>query len=453
MLRPTRTTMNRLSTIGWIGLGAMGHPMALNLFTKTYLAHQQSSASDHQSGGAATGARVGVGEPRYVICEQDEGRVDSFLTDLRNQGGSELASKVERLSSGKEVAQTASRILTMLPSTPQVESVYLDKHTGISAGLQSLSSSDAPILGTANPVGSSRDEANIEQLSSTTTISPGPDIPGTQTPPIDSSTTLSPSSQAATSSSSQASAPLHSTGNGDIENSTAHTLLIDCTTLSPTSAIQVAEAIHASTNGHAMMLDAPVSGGTVAAAQGQLTIMFGSPSDTVTQMALPLLQTMARDGGVMYCGSNGKGVGVKVCNNLILAINQIALAEGLALGRSLDIDPTLLHNVINTSSGASWSSRVNSPLAEIPGSPGERGYKGGFQSRLMLKDAGLALQAASDLDLPIPMTWAAKSIYEAVCNEEGEDWATRDFSVVYEWIKKKQSQGVERGWKADPTST
>ncbi|OCF42444.1 hypothetical protein I317_03689 [Kwoniella heveanensis CBS 569] len=427
MLRPTRTTMNRLSTIGWIGLGAMGHPMALNLFTKTYLAHQQSSASDHQSGGAATGARVGVGEPSYVICEQDEGRVDSFLTDLRNQGGSELASKVERLSSGKEVAQTASRILTMLPSTPQVESVYLDKHTGILAGLQSLSSSDAPILGTANPVGSSRDEANIEQLSSTTTISPGPNIPGTQTPPIDSSTTLSPS--------------------------TAHTLLIDCTTLSPTSAIQVAEAIHASTNGHAMMLDAPVSGGTVAAAQGQLTIMFGSPSDTATQMALPLLQTMARDGGVMYCGSNGKGVGVKVCNNLILAINQIALAEGLALGRSLDIDPTLLHNVINTSSGASWSSRVNSPLAEIPGSPGERGYKGGFQSRLMLKDAGLALQAASDLDLPIPMTWAAKSIYEAVCNEEGEDWATRDFSVVYEWIKKKQSQGVERGWKADPTST
>lgn len=121
--------------------------------------------------------------------------------------------------------------------------------------------------------------------------------------------------------------------------------------------------------------------------------------------------------------------------SLILAINQIALAEGLALGRSLGIDPVLLHNVVNTSSGTSWrrarshcalrdmpirnrklsgngtrleplyglilcslsvrgadprsgqswSSRVNSPLPEVANSPGSRGYSGGFQSRLMLK--------------------------------------------------------------------
>lgn len=111
--------------------------------------------------------------------------------------------------------------------------------------------------------------------------------------------------------------------------------------------------------------------------------------------------------------------------SLILAINQIALAEGLALGRSLGIDPVLLHNVVNTSSGMSsplrltrdtypepepiwnlttaliicstpvcganpppgqsWSSRVNSPLPEVSNSPGSRGYSGGFQSRLMLK--------------------------------------------------------------------
>ncbi|WVF70809.1 hypothetical protein IAT40_005603 [Kwoniella sp. CBS 6097] len=436
MLRPTKPAMDRLSTIGWIGLGAMGHPMALNLFTKTYLSYQQTSSTKQKSGT----------EPRYVICEQDESRVDSFLQDLRNRGGSELANRVERASSGKDVARAASRILTMLPSTPQVESVYLDKQTGILAGLQALDSSVShfgPPEDATNDGGGYGGGTTIEELSSTTTMSPGPDVPGSQSPPIDSSTTLSPSSSPSSTSSSSS----------DSTSRDAHTLLIDCTTLSPTSAIQVAQTIHTTTNGQAMMLDAPVSGGTVAAARGQLTIMFGSPSETATDMALPLLQTMARDEGVVYCGSNGKGVGVKVCNNLILAINQIALAEGLALGRSLNIDPTLLHNVINTSSGASWSSRVNTPLAEIVGSPGERGYEGGFQSRLMLKDAGLALQAASDLDLPIPVTWAAKSIYEAVCNEQGKDWATRDFSVVYEWIKEKQAQGVERGWKADPTST
>ena len=84
--------------------------------------------------------------------------------------------------------------------------------------------------------------------------------------------------------------------------------------------------------------------------------------------------------------------------SLILAINQIGLAEGLSLGRSLGIDPLLLHNVINASSGEetipvrrlnnlghSWSSRVNSPLPEVPNSPGSRSYIGGFQTRLMLK--------------------------------------------------------------------
>jgi len=91
--------------------------------------------------------------------------------------------------------------------------------------------------------------------------------------------------------------------------------------------------------------------------------------------------------------------------------------------------------------GQSWSSRVNSPSPEVPNSPGERGYTGGFQSRLMLKvslfpnfqelaenqDVGLALTAAHTYDLPTPLTWAAKSVYEAVCQEDGGEMATKDF--------------------------
>lgn len=71
--------------------------------------------------------------------------------------------------------------------------------------------------------------------------------------------------------------------------------------------------------------------------------------------------------------------------SLILAINQIALGEGLALAKALGIDPVLMHNIINTSSGQSWSSKVNSPLPEVEGGPGARGYTGGFQTKLMLK--------------------------------------------------------------------
>lgn len=75
----------------------------------------------------------------------------------------------------------------------------------------------------------------------------------------------------------------------------------------------------------------------------------------------------------------------------------------------------------------------------------------------------MALHAAHTYDLPTPLTWAAKSVYDAVCEEDGGDMATKDFryllpilprarlteraSVVFEWLKRKQEQGVERGWK------
>ncbi|RSH92624.1 hypothetical protein EHS25_008069 [Saitozyma podzolica] len=376
---PTAARLSRGSTVGWIGLGAMGHPMALNLFTKTYLAHQAAGSSTDDA-------------PRFLICEADSGRADAFVAELKDRGGSELASRVDRVGSGKEMAASASRILTMLPSTPQVQSVYLDPKTGILPGLLSLPS-NTPLL---------------------------PRVPSSSVP--DQTDTAAPSAQ-------------------------PNTLLVDGTTLDPTVAMEVAKRIHEETGGKALMIDAPVSGGIVAAKAGTLTIMFGSPSPIATSLAVPFLQRMARDDGVIPCGSTGAGVGVKVCNNLILAINQIALAEGLALGRSLGIDPVLLHNVVNTSSGQSWSSRVNSPLPEVANSPGSRGYSGGFQSRLMLKDVGLALHAAHQYDLPTPLGWAAKSVYEAVCNDGQGEWAAKDFSVVFEWLKKLQVEGVERGWK------
>ncbi|WVQ85301.1 hypothetical protein IAT38_007466 [Cryptococcus sp. DSM 104549] len=417
MARPSSVRLSRLSTIGWIGLGAMGRPMALNLFTKTFIAHQQPGSSSEL--------------PSFLFCEQDDSRADSFLQDLKERGGSELATRVARVGHGREMASGASRIITMLPSTPQVQAVYLDPAAGILSGLQELPV-DTPSLRVDVSATSSGDGASgTEKLSSSTTLSSGAEAttPVTGTPGTPLSAPPPPT----------ATAP--------------HTLLIDQTTLDPTVAIDIANTIHSSTSHRTLMLDAPVSGGTVAATSGQLTIMFGSPSDSATALALPLLQTMARDGGVIKCGGNGAGVGVKVCNNLILAINQIALAEGLLLGKLLNIDPVLLHSVVNTSSGQSWSSRVNAPIAELPGTPGSRNYSGGFQSRLMLKDVGLALSAAHANDLPIPMTWAAKSIYEAVCREGEGELAVKDFSVVYEWLKQKQSEGVERGWKADPTET
>lgn len=118
-------------------------------------------------------------------------------------------------------------------------------------------------------------------------------------------------------------------------------------------------------------------------------------------------------------------------HSLILAINQIALAEGLALGRSLGIDPLLLHQVINSSSGErpspivmirdltllgqSWSSRINSPLAEAENSPGSRGFKGGFQSRLMLKVSRASHHRLTYLMSHRMSVWLSQRLTNSTC--------------------------------------
>ncbi|KAL0252677.1 hypothetical protein I308_102069 [Cryptococcus tetragattii IND107] len=388
------TKLPRIHTTGWIGLGAMGHPMALNLFLKTNQFYQKVSPSV---------------TPSFLFCEHDDSRAESFLRELRSRGGQDLASRAERVGSGKEMVMGASKVFTMLPSTPQVQAVYLDQNNGILAGLSKLPrdipslpetlllSDSSLLLNTVTQEGGVKKE-----ISSTTDVS------------------------------SPATNPNH-----------AHTMLIDQTTLDPTVSLSISSLIHDSTSSAALMIDAPVSGGTVAAEKGELTIMFGSPSPMATRLAMPLLQMMAREGGVIECGGSGTGVGVKVCNNLVLASNQIALSEGLALGRSLNINIALLQSVINTSSGSSWSSRVNPPISSIPGTPASRGYSGGFQTRLMLKDVNLALQAAHKHNLATPLTSASKSIYEAICSDGDGQWAGKDFSVSYEWVKKKQQAAMD----------
>lgn len=168
----------------------------------------------------------------------------------------------------------------MLPSTPQVESVYLDPQSGILSGIPE----SAPSLGPEHPslAFESSDASETNSETPTGVAAAGP-----------------------------------------------HTLLIDGTTLDPTAAIRIAKQIQDSTNGGALMMDAPVSGGMsattlpmgalillgiVAAEAGKLTIMFGSPSDQATDLAVPFLQRMARSDGVIHCGGNGAGVGVKVAN-------------------------------------------------------------------------------------------------------------------------------------------
>ncbi|MEH3024328.1 MAG: 3-hydroxyisobutyrate dehydrogenase [Pseudomonas oryzihabitans] len=200
------------------------------------------------------------------------------------------------------------------------------------------------------------------------------------------------------------------------------TLLIDSSTIDPLSARAVASA--AAERG-LELLDAPVSGGTGGAAAGTLTFMVGG-SEAGFQRAQPLLAAMGRN--LVHCGASGNGQVAKVANNLLLGISMIGVAEAMALGTRLGMDAKTLAGVINTSSGRCWSSEVNNPYPDVlPQAPAARGYQGGFAADLMLKDLGLATEAARAVRQPVILGAVAQQLYQRFSRAGG---GGLDFSAI-----------------------
>ena len=184
-------------------------------------------------------------------------------------------------------------------------------------------------------------------------------------------------------------------------------LLIDSSTIDPLSAREVATLATAQGN---PMLDAPVSGGTGGAAAGTLTFMVGG-SVSVFDQALPILSAMGKN--VVHCGSAGNGQVAKIANNMLLGISMVGVAEAMALGVALGMDAKVLAGIINTSSGRCWSSERYNPFPGVLDNvPAARGYSGGFGSDLMLKDLGLATDAARHARQPVPLGATAQQLYQ-----------------------------------------
>ncbi len=184
-------------------------------------------------------------------------------------------------------------------------------------------------------------------------------------------------------------------------------LLIDSSTIDPLSAREVAKAAGAQGN---PMLDAPVSGGTGGAAAGTLTFMVGGTASAFDQ-AQPILAAMGKN--IVHCGDTGNGQVAKIANNMLLGISMVGVAEAMALGVSLGMDAKVLAGIINTSSGRCWSSEINNPFPGVlENAPASRGYSGGFGTDLMLKDLGLATEAARHAKQPVVLGAAAQQLYQ-----------------------------------------
>ncbi|WBL62153.1 3-hydroxyisobutyrate dehydrogenase [Stutzerimonas stutzeri] len=216
--------------------------------------------------------------------------------------------------------------------------------------------------------------------------------------------------------------------NGLIASSRAGVMLIDCSTIDPHSAREVAKA--AAEHGNPM-LDAPVSGGTGGAAAGTLTFMVGG-SDADFDRAQPILAAMGKN--IVHCGAAGNGQVAKVANNMLLGISMIGVAEAMALGVALGMDAKTLAGVINTSSGRCWSSDTYNPFPGVLDNvPASRGYSGGFGSDLMLKDLGLATEAAKQVRQPVILGALAQQLYQSF---SAQGHGGLDFSAIINQYRK-----------------
>jgi 3-hydroxyisobutyrate dehydrogenase len=204
------------------------------------------------------------------------------------------------------------------------------------------------------------------------------------------------------------------------------TLFIDTSTISVDDAREIHE--QATRRGLAQ-LDAPVSGGVKGATAGTLAFMVGGEDDAVAR-ARPVLEPMA--GKIIHCGASGTGQAAKLCNNMVLAVQQIAVGEAFVLAEKLGLSAQSLFDVITGATGNCWAVHTNCPVpGPVPTSPANNDFKPGFATALMNKDIGLAMNAVSSTGSSAPLGSHAAEIYAKFA----ADHADKDFSAVIEMIR------------------
>ncbi len=205
-------------------------------------------------------------------------------------------------------------------------------------------------------------------------------------------------------------------------------LLIDCSTIDVASA----RAVHgaAAAAGHEM-LDAPVSGGVAGADAATLTFMAGGSAAAFAR-AKPVLEAMGRT--IVHAGAPGNGQAAKVCNNMILGISMIAVAEAFTLGEKLGLEARTFFDIASKASASCWAMLNHLPVPGIvETSAANRDFKPGFSAAMMVKDMGLSQEAAGLAGAATPLGAAATALYaEFVEAGHGE----LDYSAIIKMIRE-----------------
>jgi hypothetical protein len=213
------------------------------------------------------------------------------------------------------------------------------------------------------------------------------------------------------------------TGEGGVIHGKRVKRFVDLSTTGSRIAVEIAAAL---AKKNIAQIDSPVSGGVSGAVKGTLAVMVSGPRADVALVR----DALGVFGRVFEIGEKpGMGQTMKLANNVLSACNMAATCEAVVMGVKAGLDPAVMIEVINASSGRNSASQDKFPKAILP-----RTFDLGFSTALMTKDVRLALQEMKSLGVPHDVMDAVGRAWEQVYSEIGPE---KDFTTIIQPVERR----------------
>ena len=205
-------------------------------------------------------------------------------------------------------------------------------------------------------------------------------------------------------------------------------IVIDMSTISPSATKVISEKL---LEKDVEMLDAPVSGGDTGAINGTLAIMVGG-KENVLENCRPLFEVLGKT--ITHCGSNGMGQVVKLCNQILVSVTNMAVSEAVLFAERSGVDPKIMIEATKGGAAGSWQ------LANLAPKMVEEDYAPGFMIDLQQKDLKLVLESASQMNLPLP---ALSLVHQLYIGNQSKGEGDEGTQALYKSIEQNRPSGVK----------
>ena len=186
---------------------------------------------------------------------------------------------------------------------------------------------------------------------------------------------------------------------GVVHGAKPGTIVIDMSTISPSVTRKIAEELGKK---GVRMLDAPVSGGDIGARSGTLSIMVGGDAEVYNE-CMPLFEAMGKT--ITYVGPQGAGQIVKACNQILVGMNMLGVAEALLFAKKAGADLEKCHAAVSGGAAGSWQ-LTNNGAKILRGD-----LEPGFKVKDYLKDLRIIMETAAEVKMPLPGTAIVQQMY------------------------------------------